>query len=154
NRVVQKVVSGGTASRTVYVGLGGTGKSLYERTTTGTTVQHTHFIYAGGVHGGNAFAVRVLADDGSVAANRYFNFDHLGSTTAVGNEVGHVAAVAAAGPDAGVLGYDPWGARRNPDGQAASPASFNLQPGHREFTGHETIPDVGLVNMNGRVYDP
>jgi RHS repeat-associated protein len=26
--------------------------------------------------------------------------------------------------------------------------------GHREFTGQETIPDVGLINMNGRVYDP
>src|SRR5207248_1500619 len=49
---------------------------------------------------------------------------------------------------------DPWGARRNPDGQPAAAASFNLQVGHREFTGQETIPNVGLVNMNGRVYDP
>jgi RHS repeat-associated protein len=31
---------------------------------------------------------------------------------------------------------------------------LNLQAGHREYTGHETIPSVGLVNMNGRVYDP
>src|SRR4030095_7752991 len=30
----------------------------------------------------------------------------------------------------------------------------SLQTGHREYTGHETIPNVGLVNMNGRVYDP
>jgi hypothetical protein len=147
NRVVQQVTSGTTAARTVYVGLGATGKSMYERTTTQSTVQqtgqtitHVNFIYTGG---GNAFAVRVMADDGTVTANRYFNFDHLGSTTAISDENGHIAN--ATGPDAGVLGYDPWGARRNPDGQPANPASFNPQVGHREFTGHEAIPDVGLV---------
>jgi RHS repeat-associated protein len=70
------------------------------------------------------------------------------------DDVGHVASPATAGADAGVFGYDPWGARRNPDGQRAPAASFNLHVGHREFTGHETIPNVGLVNMNGRVYDP
>ena len=154
DRVVQSATSGGTTARTVYVGLGATGKSLYERTTTGTTVQHVNFIYAGGAHGGNAFSVRVLAADGTPTASKYYNFDHLGSVTAVSDEKGHVASVAAAGPDAGVLGYDPWGARRSPDGRAANPASFNLPVGHREFTGHEEIPDVGLVNMNGRVYDP
>jgi RHS repeat-associated protein len=51
--------------------------------------------------------------------------------------------------------YDAWGARRNPGGTpASSGTAFALQPGHREFTGHETIPGLGLVNMNGRVYDP
>jgi RHS repeat-associated protein len=154
DRVVQSATSGGATARTVYVGLGATGKSLYERTTTGSTVQHVNFIYAGGAHGGNAFAVRVLAADGTPTASKYYNFDHLGSVTAVSDEKGHVASVAAAGPDAGALGYDPWGARRSPDGRAADPMSFDLPVGHREFTGHEQIPDVGLVNMNGRVYDP
>src|SRR4051794_7112962 len=56
NRVVQSTTSssGGT-SRTVYVGLGETGKSLYERTTIGPTIKHVHYIYAGGAHGGAAF---------------------------------------------------------------------------------------------------
>src|SRR6185295_4045392 len=75
----------------------------------------------------------------------------LGSVTAMSDEQGHVAA---SGPDATVLGYDAWGARRNPDATTATPASFNLPVGHRQFTGHEAIPNVGLVNMNGRVYDP
>ena len=52
------------------------------------------------------------------------------------------------------MGYDAWGARRNPVGLTASPAAFNQQAGRREFTGQETIPSVGLVNLNGRVYDP
>jgi len=103
-------------------------------------------------HGGSAFAVVEMAGDGNVTSHRYFNFDHLGSTGAISDEEGHVGNTS--GSDSGVLSYDPWGARRAPDGSPADPASFNLQVGHREFTGHETIPEVGLVNMNGRVYDP
>jgi RHS repeat-associated protein len=158
SRVVQVLASAGTISRTVYVGLGGTGKSMYERTTKEDSgnhvlsVQHVNFIYAGSAHGGNPFAVRTMDANGSPTGDRYFSFDHLGSTTAVSDEKGHIATTT--GSDAGVLGYDPWGARRNPDGTAANWASFTPQVGHREFTGQETIPDVGLVNMNGRVYDP
>ena len=88
------------------------------------------------------------------SAQKYFAFDHLGSTSAVSDEKGHVASVASAGAAAGVLGYDPWGARRNPDGRPADSTPFTPAPGNREFTGQETIAAVGLVNMNGRVYDP
>ena len=149
NRVVQD--TGAQGERTVYVGLGATGRSLYERTTGPSGTQHIHFIYAGGAHGGNPFALRILAPDGSTTATKYYSFDHLGSVTALSNETGQVATE---GPSADVFGYDPWGARRNADGRAADPASFSPAPGHREFTGHETIPNLGLVNMNGRVYDP
>jgi RHS repeat-associated protein len=155
DRVVQSVTSGSVNARTVYVGLGATGKSLYERTaTTGVPTKHVHFIYAGSVHGGNAFALRVLDDSGAVTANRYYSFDHLGSVTATSDDQGRVASAQTAGPDATVLGYDAWGARRNPDGSAASAASFNQPLGNREFSGQEQIPNVGLVNMNGRLYDP
>ena len=151
NRVVQSATSGGVTSRTVYVGLGPTGKSLYERTTTGTTTENVNFIYAGAAHGGGAFALRVLDQSGSVTANRYSSFDHLGSVTAMSDDRGRVSAT---GSDPTVLGYDVWGARRNPDETSANPASFNLPVGRRQFTGQEQIPDVGLVNMNGRLYDP
>jgi RHS repeat-associated protein len=157
NRVVQLVTNGGGTSRTVYVGLGATGKSLYERTTmTGAPTKHVHFIYAGGVHGGNAFALRALDVDnnGAATTNRYYSFDHLGSVTAMTDDTGRVVTAQSDAPNATVFGYDAWGARRNPDGSAADPASFNLPVGHREFTGQEQIPNVGLVNMNGRLYDP
>jgi len=153
NRVVQSETSAGVNSRTVYVGP--TGKSIYERTTTGSTVQHVTFIYAGDVHGGNAFTLRIFDNTGAVKGNRFYSFDHLGSVTAMSDEVGHIAAPQNPGPnDTTLLGYDAWGARRKPDGTAANPASFDLPVGHRQFTGQEQIPDVGLVNMNGRVYDP
>ncbi len=153
NRVVQLQTSGSTTVRTVYVGLGGTGKSLYEQTTTktagSTTVQNLHYIYAGGVHGGNALAVRVIDDTG--IATKYYSFDHLGSVTAVSDEEGRVSTSSA---DATVLAYDVWGARRNADESAANWQSFTPPVGNREFTGQEQMPNVGLVNMNGRVYDP
>jgi RHS repeat-associated protein len=162
NRVVQDVgtTDGTTVSsqaRTVYVGLGDTGRSLYERTTRGEGVEHVHFIYAGDAHMGNAIALKVVSHDpssGDSVTTKYDHFDRLGSTTTTSDENGHVVDPDWGGPDAGILGYDPWGARRSPDGRAADPTSFNPPVGHREYTGHETIPSVGLVNMNGRIYDP
>jgi RHS repeat-associated protein len=156
HRVVQSVGQNGSeVKRTVYVGLGGTGKSIYERTTDTATGarEHVQFLYAGSAHGGNAFALRIPTEGSSSVAMKYNLFDHLGSVTAMSDEYGQVIGPSLGGADATVLGYDAWGARRNPDGSVASTA-FNLQVGHREYTSHETIPNLGLVNMNGRVYDP
>jgi len=68
-------------------GSGGTGKSIYERTTYVKTgkKEHVHFVYAGGAHGGNAFALRVVTEDQSgdppPPTTKYYHFDHLGSVT-------------------------------------------------------------------------
>ena len=159
NRAVQATadVEGHAIARTLYVGMNGTGKSAYERTTRGTTIEHTQFLYAGVVHGGNAFALRVVTEYSSTGlsqeSTKYYHTDQIGSVTAITDELGRVTDVSG-GPDAGVLGYDPWGARRAPDGRWAEPASFHQQDGRREFTGHEGVPLSGLVNMNGRIYDP
>ena len=159
NRVVQSIgtTAQGQLARTVYVGLRGWGKSMYERTTSATTVQHVHFLYAGGAHGGNAFALRVVTSAAASQdspgnqptapslATTYYHFDHLGSVTATSDDVGNVIGPASGGSDTTMFGYDAWGARRNPDGSPAGTA-LNLQVGHREFTSHETIPGVGLVD--------
>jgi RHS repeat-associated protein len=62
--------------------------------------------------------------------------------------------------------YDAWGARRDAEnwvpapGQlpvAQSPQPEGERPGSnlaRGFTGHEMLDDVGLIHMNGRLYDP
>jgi RHS repeat-associated protein len=53
------------------------------------------------------------------------------------------------------MNYDPWGARRKSDGETDSLyAPYAGPPGRREFTGHEAMHNVGLINMNGRLYDP
>ena len=49
--------------------------------------------------------------------------------------------------------FDPWGRRRNPVNWTYSgvPSSFIFDRG---YTGHEMLDAFGLVNMNGRMYDP
>jgi len=41
--------------------------------------------------------------------------------------------------------YDAWGKQT---------VSMNTFKFHRGFTGHEHLPEFGLINMNGRMYDP
>ncbi|MGV8112395.1 MAG: hypothetical protein AB2L17_05765 [Lentimicrobium sp.] len=49
--------------------------------------------------------------------------------------------------------FDPWGRRRNPTNWTYTgvPASFTFSRG---YTGHEMLDAFGLINMNGRMYDP
>ncbi|MBU6436799.1 MAG: RHS repeat-associated core domain-containing protein, partial [Betaproteobacteria bacterium] len=74
---------------------------------------------------------------------RYFHQDQLGSVVAVTNATGGVIER---------LSYDAFGKRRNPDGSDS--ATTVLPQNDRGFTGHEMLDTVGLVHMNGRVYDP
>ena len=66
--------------------------------------------------------------------------DHQGSLTATihGNTVER-------------LSYDPWGRRRNPNGFGYDNVTHTFDRG---FTGHEHLYAFGLINMNGRMYDP
>ena len=88
-----------SVARTIYVGLGATGKSLYERTTrrdgsgNPDVIEHSQFIYAGSAHGGNALALRSTTQRGAATlgtATRYYHFDRLGSVTAVSDAEGRV----------------------------------------------------------------
>ena len=49
--------------------------------------------------------------------------------------------------------YDPWGKRRNPYNWQLSDnrTSWLISRG---YTGHEHLDAFGIINMNGRVYDP
>ena len=54
--------------------------------------------------------------------------------------------------------FDPFGQRRNPtnweDLLDSQLSNFNTNFTTRGFTGHEQLDQVGLIHMNGRVYDP
>ena len=45
--------------------------------------------------------------------------------------------------------FGPWGNARN----GSTPAT-QLAEGQRGFTGHEHLAELGLIHMNGRIYDP
>ncbi len=50
--------------------------------------------------------------------------------------------------------FDAWGRKRNPDtwGFTGIPSVPNWL--YRGYTGHEHLPEFGLIHMNGRMYDP
>ena len=75
---------------------------------------------------------------------RYFTQDHLGSVAVLTNESGVVVER---------LSYDAWGKRRRFDGTDDTTGSVTSQT-TRGFTGQENLDAVGLVHLNGRVYDP
>lgn len=86
-------------------------------------------------------AATVPAD---ASLTNYWHRDALGSIVAVTNGVGTVLERPA---------FDAWGRRltndRMPDFSSNGPAH-----GDRGYTGHEHLDEIGLVHMNGRVYDP
>src|SRR5205823_6205951 len=49
--------------------------------------------------------------------------------------------------------FDAWGFRRTTDWQSQRPIG-STSIVNRGFTGHEQLDSLGLVNMNGRIYDP
>ena len=76
----------------------------------------------------------------------YICRDHLGSITHVADSVGALLQE---------LSYDAWGRLRNPStGTPYAPGSEPELYLGRGYTGHEHLPQFGLVNINARLYDP
>ena len=79
----------------------------------------------------------------------YLHKDHLGSIVAITNADGLLTEN---------MSFDPWGQRRNDASWAALSSNeligFDHSTTTRGFTGHEMLDEVGLVHMNGRIYDP
>lgn len=82
----------------------------------------------------------------------YWHRDLLGNLTTTTDHTGAVTAYYA---------YDPFGKRRYPGGAYDStgalviPWSTALDNGTgRGYTAHEQLDDIGLVHMNGRLFDP
>ncbi len=75
--------------------------------------------------------------------------DHLGSLDVITDASGEIVQE---------LSFDPWGQRRNAvNWQALSSgalATFDHTITTRGFTSHEMLDEVGIVHMNGRIYDP
>lgn len=126
-----------------YVGINGNGAKLFEReVSTANGTKDIHYIYGAGNQ-----AVATHITEGANKRTEYLHRDHLGSVALVTNDAG------AAVNDA--VSFDAFGQRRNANWTDSSDSSV-LPPivGNIGFTGHETISEIGLVHMNGRVYDP
>ena len=74
----------------------------------------------------------------------YVHQDYLGSVEALSDKNGTLVEERS---------YDAWGRRRNPLNwtyAAVLPMKFT----NRGYTGHEHLEQFGIINMNGRCYDP
>jgi RHS repeat-associated protein len=107
--------------------------------TSGSLIENKHYIFAPT----GRIAVRTERNDTTVDT-RYFHTDGLGSITAVTNEAGQIVKRFA---------FDAWGKRLDPstNGVITSSTSGKFTRG---FTDHEQLDDLGLIHMNGRIYDP
>ena len=115
------------------------GNCEYVTETTGNTTASRWLTYLTGSTG--VYAVVVTANNANTI--HYILKDNLGSWTAITSSSGTVEQR---------LSYDAWGNLRNPNSWSGS---FTGTPMFdRGFTGHEHLYAFGLINMNGRMYDP
>jgi RHS repeat-associated protein len=110
----------------------------FERNWLDTSEEYRHVVRA------NGRAIMVRRELAGGVTNLYLHRDHLGSITTVTR-----------GKDGKVLerySYDAWGKRRNASNWDTPVSSTAWM--QRGYTGHEHLDDVGLIHMNGRIYDP
>ncbi len=78
----------------------------------------------------------------------YFTYtDHLGRLLTLTDNQGSIVAQQS---------FTPWGQRRDPGTwqTLANTSSSGIDWLYRGYTGHEHLPEFGLINMNARLYDP
>jgi len=84
----------------------------------------------------------------------YTLHDHLGSLDIITDDAGEVLQK---------LSFGPWGQRRDASNWKETNSSnqlidlgptFDVSKTTKGFTGHEMVDSVGIIHMNGRIYDP
>jgi RHS repeat-associated protein len=133
----QSAVHSGVGETTTYIG------GLMEVVQRLGVTSYRHYI-----SGGTGTVAEHIRDSSGLVATRYLTKDHLGSVDSVTSSTGSVHVR---------LSYDAFGSRRNEAGwSGAVPAAdmANMAADTRRgFTEHDMLDNVGLIHMNGRVFD-
>ncbi|MCX2783619.1 RHS repeat-associated core domain-containing protein [Microbulbifer thermotolerans] len=106
--------------------------------------------------GGGVFTYTTDADFNQQSfTEQYLLKDHIGSTDVVLDANGNILET---------MAFDPWGKRRDADWQAIDisdlvASNYSLLESLTDtttkgFTGHEMVDALGVIHMNGRIYDP
>ncbi|MEG3223315.1 SpvB/TcaC N-terminal domain-containing protein [Vibrio gigantis] len=137
NRYLKKSSDG---SETFYFG------KTYERIKASDgEVQHKHFVYADG----KLIALNTQTRDSENKLKnkqvRYLHYDALNSVDMITDGYGNVVERRS---------YDTWGKQRSISWRSDNVTEV-IQSAitNRGYTGHEQIEEVGLIHMNGRIYD-
>jgi RHS repeat-associated protein len=131
----------------IYLHPAGNGALLYEKEIRQSDgrIEHKHFVNGGGGLVG-VYVTKSAYGSGDGPQMRYLHRDHLGSVSVVTN----ASAAVLQG-----FSYEPFGERRFVNGTPQDRASPLLAVAtDRGFAAHEHLDEVGLIHMNGRVYDP
>jgi len=122
----------------------GRGNHFERQRVNGVATSDTHHLYAGGKLIGT-YTVK----SSNARQTRYFLKDHLGSTSVIADEGGNARAK---------VGFSAFGEWRDSMGltlnQVYELDGLTEVDNTRWYTGHEQLDDVGLIHMNGRMYDP
>ncbi len=131
---ITQTIGGSSPSTTTYLNALG---AMSEKYVVGSTTTWRDYIQADG---------HIIAEkfSGGTTAMRYFVLDHLGSVAVVMDDAGTVLER---------LSYDAWGQRRCSNGTGDA-SCFTGSSTTRGFTNQEEMDEVGLVNLNARLYDP
>ncbi len=89
-----------------------------------------------------AIFVKPESEDGYF---RYIHTDHLGSVQCITDETGNLITE---------YSFDAWGNQRDANTWQTTNSPLPELFCNRGFTGHEQLLPFGLINMNGRMYDP
>jgi hypothetical protein len=92
--------------------------------------------------------VAIVESNGTTHTPHYTYTDHLGSILTVSNS--SFTTIEAE------QSFDAWGRRRRTTSWVLEPTQIKILPTWliRGYTGHEHLYKFGLINMNGRLYDP
>lgn len=116
---------------------------IKRKTTSPTTVEFITYI------GGDAYTAPViLKSDGTNQNFFYLHRDYQGTIVGITNSTGVIVEKRL---------FDVWGSLikyANNSGVITVPTSSTSLFIDRGYTGHEHLLGVGLINMNGRIYDP
>lgn len=136
--------SGGNSTSTTYVAGG-----LFQVVTVNGFTSYRHDILAEGA----MVAMHTIDQTGKVTTD-YLHSDHLGSSDVITDEKGNIATDAVTHV-AQVMSFDAFGQRRDPNTWGTLGSSTGLTGiTNQGYTAQEQLDNVGLVHMNGRVYDP
>ncbi len=142
NRIRSELRQDGNIVNTRYYFGGGQPVSQFEKDITEGTGRYIQYI------SGPVGLIAIIESAGGNHHLHYTYTDHLGSILTVTDESGMGEAEQS---------FDAWGRRRDTASwEPLSPVAATGLPGwiYRGYTGHEHSDQFGLINMNGRMYDP
>lgn len=111
----------------------------YEKDNTAGTTRHLHYVSNG------SSIIAIVERIGTTDTYHYTYTDYLGSILTVTSSAGAIEHE---------QNFDAWGRSRNATSWAYTSIPTPPVWLYRGYTGHEHIPQMGIINMNGRLYDP